>query len=120
MQLSLSSSGQADGDHLPMQYVVPALTPVALDLFCHRGSSASVSSTGSLKSAEAELEAQREVMLGLLIKNLHLPQVVATFVKILRHYKGDGTVTTDRYAPTILITFSCLGVQLYTVSYKGY
>ena len=103
-----------------MQYVVPALTPVALDLFCHRGSSASVSSTGSLKSAEAELEAQREVMLGLLIKNLHLPQVVATFVKILRHYKGDGTVTTDRYAPTILITFSCLGVQLYTVSYKGY
>ena len=89
-----------------MQYVVPALTPVALDLFCHRGSSASVSSgTGSLKSAEAELEAQREVMLGLLIKNLHLPQVVATFVKILRHYKGDGTVTTDRYAPTNSISF---------------
>ena len=73
------------------RFVIPALVPVARDLFCHRGSG-----SHHQKSSEADLEAQREVMLSMLMKTLHFPQIVETVVKILQHYKGDGSVTTER------------------------
>ena len=74
--------------------MIPSLVPVARDLFCHRGSGSS--GGGHQKSSEADLEAQREVMLSMLMKTLHFPQIVETVVKILQHYKGDGSVTTER------------------------
>ena len=80
----LFASGQAEHE-----YVVPAILPVAEDLFCKRQSS---SKTSAESNSVSEIEAQREVMFTMLLKTLHCPAVIEVVVGILQHSKTEGGV----------------------------
>ena len=73
----LFASGQNDET-----FVMPALIPVAEDLFCSRSASDQLQ--------QSELDAQREVMLTMLIKLLPYTKVLKLMTKMLRSSKGEG------------------------------
>ena len=71
----------ASGQHAET-FVMPALIPVAEDLFCSRSASDQLQ--------QSELDAQREVMLTMLIKLLPYSKVLQLMTKMLRSSKSEG------------------------------
>ena len=97
----LFASGQAR-----QQYVVPALLPVAEDLFCQRTNSSSSSAASKLEKASmvegedgpankggggplSELDTQREVMLEMLLEMLIYPEVIELVIKLLQSVRTE-------------------------------
>ena len=99
------------------QYVVPALLPVAEDLFCARTNSTSSSNNSSRTkldkdavnqdedavfdgtvSSMSELDTQREVMLTMLLKMLMYPEVIELVIKLLQCSRIDkGRLGGERW-----------------------
>ena len=89
------------------KYIVPALLPVAEDLFCQRTNSSSHSKT--VKSSDpfdeehqqipslSELDTQREVLLTMLLKVLMYPDVIELMIKILQSSRSDKARTGERW-----------------------
>ena len=89
------------------KYIVPALLPVAEDLFCQRTNSSSQSKTvktndpfdeeGQQIPSLSELDTQREVLLTMLLKVLMYPDVIELMIKILRSSRSDKARTGERW-----------------------
>ena len=88
--------------------VVPALLPIATDLFIHRAvlNNSKVSLTNP-----ADLETQREVVLSILIKLMHFPEILQLLVSILNNMKNststDGGLD-DKYRKVSRILMDAL------------
>ena len=87
------------------KYIVPALLPVAEDLFCQRTNSSSQSKTmksndpnseerqHNINPSLSELDTQREVLLTMLLKVLVYPDVIELMIKILQSSRTDKART---------------------------
>ena len=85
------------------KYILPALIPVAEDLFCNRTLSSSSSSTSSadLSNTSSDLEAQREVVLNMLLKLIVHSEALDMLIQIMAALKAEGEEKWRKISRTI-------------------
>ena len=84
----------------PEQLLLPALIPVAEDLFCHRSPQPKPSPRPGGDPSD-DLESQREVALNMLLKLMVFPEALRTMVTILGALKAEGEEKWRKVSRTI-------------------
>ena len=92
----LFASGQP-----PEQFVLPALIPVAEDLFCYRGT-ATGASPSNQEVDFAELEAQREVVLSMLLKLAVHSEALQCLIMVISALREEGEEKWRKVSRTVM------------------
>ncbi len=91
----LFASGQP-----PEEFALPALLPLAEDLFCYRGSMAS--SASATDEAAEELETQRKAVLGMLLKLAVYPEALQCLFMVLSALKAEDEEGWRKVSRTVM------------------